>query len=61
MPMKPRDVYAALAAMVLVALGMGLIYLSVMERISVGATFALLAAAAVILPVTVNALRDTDE
>ena len=41
-PMTSRDLYAFFAAMLLVCLGLGLIYLYAMNRIGAGSVFAIL-------------------
>ena len=48
-----RALYAAAAASLLVALGLGLIYLVVMDRVSAGAAIGLALAAAAAIPLVV--------
>ena len=58
--MSMRTIYAAAAASLLVALGLGLIYLVVMDRISAGAALGTLLAGAGAIPLVV-ALRELAE
>ena len=53
----PRDFYPSLAAALLVMLGLGLIYLLVMERISVPAAFGVLIGMGVAIALGVEAGR----
>lgn len=57
MPMP--NFYAATAAALLVSLGLGLIYLVVMDRLAAGAAIGILLGAASLIPV-VAVLRDLD-
>lgn len=59
-PMSSRTFYAGAAATLLVLLGLGLIYLVVMDRMSLGMAFAAVVAAGAVIPVFA-AFRELDD
>lgn len=59
-PMTSRDLYAFFAAMLLVCLGLGLIYLYAMGRLGAGSVFAILLGAVALIAVLAVARRLAD-